>query len=565
MHPTNRTHPMKQSLIAGAVLVAATLSAGVWASQRPSVSWQEAEATAKVSRSRGGMVVTSSSVATAIGMRVLERGGTAVDAAVATAFALAVVDFGSFGLGGRTQMLIRTPDGRFFGIDGSIQVPAAYVRRPSDDGIGYTTIGVPGSVAALGRAHHLYGTKSLTELLAPAIELAEQGFILTKRQADALQSNAGVLKRFDGSRRQFFKSGGSPYEPGDRLALPDLARTMRAIAKDGPDAFYGGEIARQMAADIEVHGGSLRASDLAAYEAQLSTVMHGTYRGYELVGTHAPAAGSTVIEILHILERFDLSSKPPVEWAAIVAQALRLAFQDQYRDFGGPDQAARTMVSKEWAAKRAQAVQVPGAPSNSAREVYWGWPDPGHTTHFSIADRRGGLVASTQTLGSGMGAKVVTPGLGFLYAATMGFPGASASRPGQRATTSMSPFMVVKEGRPAFVVGAAGGMRIISAIAEVVSRAVDHRLPFPEAVAAPRVHPDPGSYIEPAGEEFALETGVANGWTEADLARIKRFGFKVIGQRSSFATIHGIHFDSATQEFVGVADPRGNGSAAGPK
>lgn len=518
----------------------------------------------KISRSTRGMVVTSAPAATAIGAAVLERGGNAVDAAIAVAFALSVVDFGSFGLGGRTQMLIRSADGRFTGIDGSIQVPAAYRRSPEHDGIGYTTIGVPGSVAALIKAHALFGSRPLPELLAPAIALAEEGFVLSAGQASTLARSADALRRFDGSRRQFLQAGGEAPRAGVRLTLPALGQTIRAIAAGGHDAFYRGPIARQIAADVRAHGGFLSESDLAGYEAQLSTVVRGSYRGYDLTGTHAPAAGSTVIETLHILERFDLSSAASAEWAALVAQALRLAFQDQYRDFGSPAAAAHTMVSKAWAAERAQAVQVPGAPRRASRDVFRGWADEGHTTHFSVADAKGGLVASTQTLGSGMGSKVVTPGLGFLYAATMGFAGASASEPGQRATTSMSPFMVTKDGRPVLVLGAAGGMRIISSIVEATSRVIDQRLAFADAIAAPRVHPDPGSYIAPAGEAFALETG-ASGWRDADLERIRTFGFEAVAQATGFATIHGIHFDPTTQEYVGVADPRGGGAAAGPR
>src|SRR4029079_8403914 len=173
------------------------------------------------------------------------------------------------------------------------------------------------------------------------------------------------------------------------------------------------------------------------------------------------------------------------------------------------------------------------------------------------------MVASTQTLGAVMGAKVVTPGLGFLYAATMGFPGAFASKPGQRATTSMSPFLVLKDGKPAFVLGAAGGMRIISSIVEVISRTIDHKMSFADAVAAPRVHPDPGSYIEPAGEEFAMEAGTPSAWSAVDLARLRNFGFKLVEQKSSFAIVHGIYRDPITGELIGVADPRGDGAAAG--
>lgn len=519
---------------------------------------------AQIAYSTKGMVVSSSPVAAAVGAHVLERGGNAIDAAVATAFTLSVVEFGLFGLGGRMQMLLRSPSGDIAGMDGTIQVPGGYVKSPTDDGIGYTTIGAPGAVAALGKAHRMFGSIAFPDLLAPAIELASNGFVLTEHQARTIHSEAVHLKKFDGSRRQFFKPDGSEYEPGERLMLPDLAHTLTILAKDGTDAFYHGEIAQQISEDMKAHGGSLRASDLAAYEARSARVVRGSYRGYDLVGTDAPAAGSTVIEVLQIMEYFDLPSKSPAEWAAIVAQAMRLGFKDQYHDFGGPEEAARMKSSKQLAAERAKQIQEPGRPLNANRQVFSGWPDAGDTTHFSIADSKGGLVSSTQTLGSGMGAKVVSPGLGFLYAATMGFPGAFASTPGQRATTSMSPFLVLKDGKPAYALGAAGGMRIISSIVEVISRSIDQKLPFPDAVAAPRVHPDPGSYIEPAGEEFALESGGKNSWSMQDLARIKSYGFKLVEQKpSSFAVIHAVQITNG--EYVGVADPRNGGAAMGVK
>src|SRR5262245_56511018 len=169
----------------------------------------------RVARSVRGMVVSSSPIAAQVGMRVLQQGGNAVDAAVATAFALSVVEFGAFGLGGRLQMIMRSADGQVTGIDGTIQVPNGYLQRSSDDGIGYTTIGAPGAVAALGQAHKLHGSKPLRDLLAPAIELAESGWVLTDRDVRTIASAAEHLRRFDGSRRQFFKADGSPYAAGD--------------------------------------------------------------------------------------------------------------------------------------------------------------------------------------------------------------------------------------------------------------------------------------------------------------------------------------------------------------
>ena len=464
-------------------------------------------------------------------------------------------------------MLIRTPEGEFFGIDGSTQVPAGYPPERAGEVLssGYAMAGIPGSVAALAKAVREHGTRPLSELVAPAIELAEKGFPLSARQAEGLGRRASVLNQYPASRQSFLKADGTPYQAGELFVMPaDLARTLRALARDGAEAFYGGEVARLIAADMAANGGYVTMEDLASYEAKSSLVVRGEYRGYELVGTYAPAAGATTIEILHILENFELSQKSPAEWAVIVAQALRLGFQDQYKDLGSPEEAARIKVSKDWAAKRAREIVIE-APTSSGNGGRGSWFESEHTSHFSVADKDGGLVASTQTLGSGMGSKVVSPGVGFFYAATMGFGGVSASKPGERATSSMSPLIVVKDGKPSFVMGAAGGMRIISAIVQVLSRAIDQGLPFPQAMAAPRVHPDRGSLIEPAGagDEIAMEFHEKTAWLPADVARVLSFGFMVITQRRSFANVHGIYFDSEKGEYIGVADPRGHGSAVG--
>ncbi|KPK76472.1 MAG: hypothetical protein AMS25_17425 [Gemmatimonas sp. SM23_52] len=540
------------------LLSLAVLSCGPQAPEHP------AYGPGQLARSPHGMVVSASPHATNVGVQVLESGGNAVDAAVATAFALSVVEPSKSGLGGRTQILLRTPDGEFAGIDGTTQVPAGAPAEATaeEDLYGYPSIGVPGTVAALAMAHAQYGTRPWAELIAPAIALAESGFALPPQTARRIANAADQLREFEGSSRYFLKPDGTTYAGNERLAQPDLARTLRAIAEGGADAFYRGRIADSIAADMQRHGGFVHAEDLTSYEARRSQVVRGSYRGYDLVGTYLPASGATTIEALHILERFDLSDRAGTPaWVALTAQALLLSFEDRTKDLGAAAEQAQILVSKDWAARRAIEVEDPGVTARVAvRPGGRGAPrvhEPAHTTHLSVTDRDGGLVALTQSLGPSMGSKVAAPGLGFVYAATMGYLGALL--PGARPFSSQSPLIVLNEGKPAYVLGGAGGRRIISAIVEVVSRLVDEELSLADAMALPRFHPTP--------TKIYMEGRRAATWSAADLTELASFGFAAETRDSATycATIHGIEFAVATRDYIGVADPRWHGGARGPR
>jgi len=523
-----------------------------------------AYAAGQVVRSGEGVVVSGSPLATAVGVDILERGGNAVDAAVATAFALGVVEPTMSGIGGRTQILIRTASGKFVGIDGTTEVPATAPRIPiaDEDAYGYATIGIPGTVAALAHAHQVYGALSWAQVLAPAVALADTGFPLPSEEAERIAALAGRLGEFEGSARHFLRQDGTPYAADERFAQPAIAHVLRAIGSNGPDVFYRGWIADSIAADMARNGGSVTREDLERYAAQPSSVVRGSYRGFELVGTYLPASGATTIEALHILEQFNFDDRAGgAEWLALVAQALLLSFTDRTADLGTPDEHARTLVSKEWAAQRAAAVTDPGAVpepvvAGLALGTTTAWRESDHTTHLSVADGRGGFVALTQSLGPTLGSKVASANLGFLYAATMGYLGALA--PGKRPFSSQSPLMILDEGTPVFVLGAAGGRRIISAIVAVVSRLIDERLPLADAMAAPRLHPTADTIYVEARDEAA--------WTETDVADLRSFGFAVAPRSSPpyFARLHAIAFDPARTTYTGVADARWNGGAGAP-
>ena len=504
-----------------------------------------------------GMVVSGSPIASQVGARVLEEGGNAVDAAVATAFALSVVEPTMSGIGGRTQVLIRTRGGEFRGIDGGTSVPAAYppgTVPPSDTAHGYRTVGVPGTPAALALALERHGTIPLARAMQPAIALARDGFILNPAEAARI---AGEARRMtEGARRYFLKPDGTPYNAGERLVQTDLAHTLETIAREGVRSFYEGRIAEVMVRDVQANGGFLAMRDVQEYAAEEARVVHGSYRGYELHGTYLPASGVTTIETLHLLENFELApiAGTPA-WAGLLTNALLLAFEDRVKDFGTEEAKAAALVSKSYARDRAREIDGPRSlgrrpPADTGFE-------PEHTTHLSVADKDGGAVALTQSVGPMMGSRAASLTLGFLYASTMGYLG--DVKPGDRPFSSQSPLVVTQNGELRYVLGGAGARRIIPAIVAVLSRAIDQKLPFAQAMAAPRLHALP--------TRIDLEKRAEQSWTRGDSTALVGLGFAVRMREDPpyFARLHGITFDSGRRTFTGVADPRWQGAAAAPR
>lgn len=519
------------------------------------------------------MVVTGSAPATAAGVSILEAGGNAVDAAVATALALAVTEPTQSGLGGRTQALVSLADGRRFGFDGTTGVPAGYdpdAEEPVDDG--YAVVGVPGSVAALAAVLREGGSMSWAEVIGPAIALAEGGFALSIGESDRLASIADRLGRFEGARVAFLRPDGSPHAPGDTLRQPWLASVLRELRDDGPEAFYQGRLADRIARDLEAHG-RVRRSDLASYAPRSSIIARGRLGSLDLVGTYLPASGATTIEALQIAERSRVASLPPEERAVATALSLLAAFEDReaaLADARPADEDAAWVTSVARAEERAReitarltttaerpmAVPAPVAPAAApvAR------PETAFTTHLSVVDDDGNAVAMTQSLGPSGGARVATPGLGFLYAATLGgYLG--RVEPGDRPWSSQSPLIGLRDGRPVFVVGGAGSRRIISGLVQTLLRVELDGMSLPDAMAMPRMHPSSRWTFERARAE-------PDGSSEphgAELAR--RLGYEVEIRPFDvwFARLNAIAVDPGTGAFQGVADPRWPwGSAAGP-
>jgi gamma-glutamyltranspeptidase/glutathione hydrolase len=519
--------------------------------------------------SRNGMVATAQPLATEAGVRMLEMGGNAADAAVAAGFAIAVVEPTMNSIGGRNQILVAYPDGRVVGIDGTTQAPWDYDYDTAPQAeYGYPVIGIPGAVAGLMRLHEEHGSLPLAAVMAPAIDYAERGFRLLPGEAARQAANAERSAEFPGTAALYLNGDGTPRSGGDLLVQRDYATTLRAIQDGGHDAFYRGEIAERMAADLSEHGSAVTLQALREYRALDARIVRGSYRGYDVVGLDVPAAGALVIQALHIMERFDRSAMDEEEWFAVVGQALGIA-APELRVLG-TDTAATRATSKEWAATMAAKVRVPagagqvGNGAASAAQVLSHSPSShagdgqGHTTHLTTSDGSGMFVALTQTLGPNMGSSVVTPGLGFLYASTLGgYLGRMEA--GERARSNISPMVVLRDGIPVLALGAAGGARIPSGVTQVISRIIDDGLTLSEAVEAARVHMDRDGTLD-------VETSPVIGWTEGDLAGMRALGLglRETARAGAFSRVHAVLYDPEAGVWHGMADPDWEGSARGP-
>lgn len=570
----DRTYPFRRRL--GPALLTLVLASAV-----VPISPVEAQSVRQSGRSDRGMVSAAHPLATEAGIRMLEMGGNAADAAVAAGFAIAIVEPTMNSIGGRNQILLRTGDGDVHGIDGTTQAPWDYDPETAERAsYGYAVIGIPGAAAGLLKLHSDHGTLPLPTVIAPAIDYAENGFRVLPADAARQASAADEALQFPGTAAAYYRTDGTPYRAGDMLVQPDYARTLWKIADGGHDAFYRGEIAEAMAADLQANGAPIDLEDLAQYVAEDSRIVRGSYRGYDLIGTDVPAAGVLAIEALQIMETFDPAAMSEAEWFAVTGQALDIA-SGELRVLGS-DTAAVRATSKEYARAMAERVVAPALARIGARRPVgdaagdtnrWrarpadpdrGHPnDPahtlGHTTHLSTADADGMVVSLTQTLGPNMGSKVVTPGLGFLYASTLGGYLSSVDEPGERARSNIAPFIVARDGDPVLVLGAAGGGMIPPAVVHAVTRVIDFGMDLPEALEAPRAV---------GGHDGALrvETSPMTGWTETELTEMRALGLEVqeVERTGAFGRVHGIQRDPATGLWIGAADPDWEGVARGP-
>jgi gamma-glutamyltranspeptidase / glutathione hydrolase len=471
--------------------------------------------------SSAGMVVCGSAPACDVGAGILTRGGNAVDAAVATAFALAVTHPSAGNIGGGGFMLVRMPDGQTTSFDYRERAPRAatrtmYLRNGHIDmsltNEGYIAPGVPGTVRGLALAHRRFGTLPWRDLVMPAVSLAESGFVLTETLARNLNRQIeGAMGHYPSSVDAYGKPGGGTWAAGDRLVLKDLANTLRSIADGGPDAFYAGWIADRIDADMKAHGGLITKDDLAAYEAKERRPVRGRYRDFDIVSMPPPSSGGVaLIEMLNILEPYHLDEKGrgSADAMHLEIEAMRRAYLDRARFLGDPDFVdipEQKLLSKEYARTLADSID----PARATRSVDLGAdiltppaPEPEETTHFSVIDGRGMAVANTYTLEGGFGSRVVVKGTGFLLNNEMGdfnkHPGvtnttgdigtaANLIDPGKRMLSSMTPTIVERNGKVVLITGSPGGRTIINTVLSVVLGVTEFGMSVRDAVDAPRL------------------------------------------------------------------------------
>ena len=528
-----------------------------------------------------GMVVAQEALAARIGAEILQRGGNAVDAAVAVGFALAVTYPRAGNIGGGGFMVIHLADGTDTTIDYRETAPQAINKRSFLDADGNAdprksrdsalAIGVPGTVAGLALAEAKYGSGhfTLADLIAPAIPLARDGIAVADDTADSLPVDRARLARWPSSAQIFLKADGSALAPGDRLVQPDLADTLLAIAQDGPEAFYEGPIGAKIAAAVQAAGGVITADDFKAYRAVERAPTGGSYRGYEIVSMPPPSSGGVaLVEMLNILEGYDLAHENKAQALFLMIEAMKRAYADRAWFLGDPDVVkvpVARLTAKSYAA--AWRATIDPAHATAAAAIHAGIearPEGHNTTHFSVIDRFGNAVANTYTLNFSYGVGLVAAGTGILlnnelddFAAKADAPNAygllgfdaNAPGPGKRPLSSMTPTIVLKDGKPFLVTGTPGGSRIISAVLQVVVDVIDRGMDIAGAVSAPRLH---NQWMP---DQVVAEPGIPDDL----IAALRVRGDTVMVQKFP-TSANSILVTPAG--FVGAADPRTRGALA---
>jgi len=515
----------------------------------------------KIARSKNGVVTTAHPLATQAAVEMLTAGGNAMDAAVAAAFTLSVVEPSMSGIGGRAQILIYNPADGVHGIDATTQAPSYY---KFDDTLGveygYQTIAVPGVVKGLTDALQNYGTLPLAQVLNPAIAYANNGYELLPGEALRQRSVNESLKEFAGTRQYYLDEDSLTFDAGKLIIQQDLGKVLKAISENGSEVFYQGWIAEAMVKDVSDNGGFLTLESLKNYRSEKSHIVNGSYRGYSIKALWLPAYGAITIEALQILEQLQVNMKEERERGLAIYHAVESAYLDRKEQKTLDD--AERFTSKSWAKKRALETQIKNGIISIRKDNINVNPDTikdpnGHTSHLTVIDKNGMIVCLTQTIGPTMGSKVATPGLGFLYAQTMGgYLG--EVEPNLRVPSHISPIIIFKDEKPFLAIGAAGGSRIPSSIVNVVSNIIDNRMTLSEALYFPRVHPS----------ENIINLEVVDGikWNDSDSIYFSQKGYTVEMNRlpGKFGRIHAVMLDTITDEWVGCADQDWEGTALSP-
>ena len=529
---------------------------------------------------RSGMVASSEPLASQAGLALLQAGGNAVDAAVAVGFTLAVTFPQAGNLGGGGFMLIRMANGRTTVVDYREQAPAAASRGmyqdargdliPGASTIGARATGVPGTVMGLVLAEKNYGRLGLAKVMAPAIRLARSGFPVSYSLAREIRTERGLLERFDGSRHIFLHDG-NLYEPGATFRQPDLARTLAAIARRGPGAFYSGATATALVATMRKYHGLITREDLEHYQAKLRSPLVGNFRGFDILSVPPPSAGGTLlIEMLNVLEPLDLGTPNSYQSIHLLAETMRHAYADRASYLGDADFASvpvAGLISPRYAAQVREEIldARPEAPVRAgAPEVF----EAGATTHFSVVDAEGDAVANTYTLNGWFGCGVTVEGAGFLLNNEMDDfttkPGsanqyglvegeANAIAPHKRPLSSMTPTVVTRDGKLRLVLGSPGGSTITNTVLQVLLNVIVYKMDVLQAVTSPRFHdqwtPD-------------LLTLERVGFSSDTLEKLKQAGYP-LSFRDSIGDCEAVEIASQSGWRFGAADPRADGKAVG--
>ena len=534
---------------------------------------------------KNGMVSSASKLASEVGAETLRQGGNAVDAAVATAFALAVTWPSAGNIGGGGFLVYHGDDGEATTFDFREKAPMAATERMylgldgavvnNSNHFGPLAVGVPGTVAGLYLAHSRLGSLPWEDLVQPAVELAREGIPITYSLQTGFERSASRFRQYPASERKFIKADGSFYELGETWAQPDLAHTLELIRDNGADGFYRGENAERLASFMADIGGLITEEDLAAYAAREREPIRGTYRGYEIVSMPPPSSGGVgIVQMLNILEGFDLAElgHNSADYLHVLTETMRRAYSDRAEHLGDPDfnesMPLDRLTDKDYAADLRASIDMTHK-SESSPELFAQAYESEETTHFSVVDEDGNMISMTYTLEFGYGSAIVVDGGGYLLNNELGdfnaVPGVTDERgqigtapnlvaPEKRPLSSMSPTIVAQDGKPVFAIGSPGGKTIINTTMQVILNVIDHGFNIAQAIEAGRIHhqwlPDVTSIESNSLSADTLESFQARGHQ--------------IRERGSQGAAMGVYYDREQNLFLGASDSRrGDGGAVG--
>ena len=536
-------------------------------------------------RVKNGIVTSASKLASEVGVETLKAGGNAVDAAVATAFALAVTWPSAGNIGGGGFMVYHGDDGHATTFDFREKAPLAATERmylgldgnvvDNSNHIGALAVGVPGTVAGLWKAHQELGSLPWADLVAPAVRLARDGIPINYSLYTGFARSKGRFDQYPSSAAKFFKADGSLYELGETWRQPDLAHTLELIQNNGADGFYKGENAERLAGFMADIGGIITEEDLLKYESQEREPIRGTYRGYDIVSMPPPSSGGVaLVEMLNILEGFDLAGMGhnSADYLHVLTETMRRAYADRAEHLGDPDfnegMPLQRLMDKDYAETLRASIDMDEA-SESSPEDFAQIYESEETTHFSIVDKKGNMVSMTYTLEFGYGSGIVVEGGGYLLNNEMGdfnaVPGVTTARgligttpnlvePQKRPLSSMTPTIVAKDGKPVFTAGSPGGKTIINTTMQVILNIIDHEMNIAQSVEAGRIH----------HQWLPDVTSIEAGGLSPDTVRLYEEKGHRVTERGGQGAAMAVYHDRENGLFEGAADSRrGDGAAVG--